>query len=210
MIKTSETLPVVEIFDSIQGEGFNTGRNAVFIRLGKCNLSCPWCDTNYDVFKTMKISEILDRVNEITIDKNVIITGGEPTIHSNLCSLVNGLKLNGFSVWIESNGIEMIPKTIDYVAISPKRMYTNIYKKKRVMNADEVRIVIDDIQGSLEFCIFIEENVNSQKYYISPCEVDNNIQWEMALEVLGKLNGRINRKVDWLLSIQTQKFMEIR
>lgn len=37
--------PIVEIFESLQGEGFNTGMPAIFVRFGKCNLTCPWCDT---------------------------------------------------------------------------------------------------------------------------------------------------------------------
>ena len=39
--------PVVEIFESIQGEGSWMGRPVTFIRLGGCNLSCPWCDTDF-------------------------------------------------------------------------------------------------------------------------------------------------------------------
>ncbi len=42
---------IVEIFESLQGEGFNTGMPAIFIRFGKCNLACTWCDTNYHQFK---------------------------------------------------------------------------------------------------------------------------------------------------------------
>ncbi len=38
---------IVEIFESLQGEGWNTGMPAVFVRLGKCNLACGWCDTDY-------------------------------------------------------------------------------------------------------------------------------------------------------------------
>ena len=39
--------PIIEIFDSIQGEGLNLGKQATFIRLAGCNLNCPWCDTNW-------------------------------------------------------------------------------------------------------------------------------------------------------------------
>ena len=41
---------IVEIFESLQGEGYNTGMPAIFLRFGKCNLSCKWCDTEYNNF----------------------------------------------------------------------------------------------------------------------------------------------------------------
>ena len=44
---------IVEIFESLQGEGLNTGMPAIFIRFGKCNLACPWCDTDYQTFSLM-------------------------------------------------------------------------------------------------------------------------------------------------------------
>ena len=53
---------IVEIFESLQGEGWNTGMPAVFIRLGKCNLACSWCDTDYLKFGMMSLSDILGRL----------------------------------------------------------------------------------------------------------------------------------------------------
>ena len=53
---------IVEIFESLQGEGYNTGMSAVFIRLGKCNLACAWCDTDYLKFGMMRLSDILGRL----------------------------------------------------------------------------------------------------------------------------------------------------
>ena len=74
---------IVEIFESLQGEGFNTGMPAVFIRFGKCNLACPWCDTDYQTFSLMTLQQIADQVTAFSA-KNIIITGGEPTIQPNL------------------------------------------------------------------------------------------------------------------------------
>ena len=210
MTKIKNELPVVEIFESIQGEGFNTGKRAIFIRLGRCNLRCPWCDTNYDQFDLMSFEEIFLEIIAFSDTKNVVITGGEPTVHKNLSFFIEKLKVNSYTVWIESNGIREIPKLIDYIAISPKRLYRNIYEKQCVFTADEVRIVIDDKEDGLDFCQFIEKRVKSKRYFISPCEIDNEIQWADALHVLAKLNERHNRKVDWFLSIQTHKMMDIR
>ena len=47
-----------EIFYSLQGEGHNAGRAAVFVRFSKCNLRCPFCDTNFDDYKEMTADEL--------------------------------------------------------------------------------------------------------------------------------------------------------
>ena len=64
---------IVEIFESLQGEGWNTGMPAIFIRLGKCNLACSWCDTDYLKFGMMSLSDILGRLKTYTA-RNIIIT----------------------------------------------------------------------------------------------------------------------------------------
>lgn len=86
---------IVEIFESLQGEGFNTGMPAIFIRFGKCNLACPWCDTNYHQFKRWSLSQILNKVRSFSA-KNIIITGGEPTIVPKLEIVLNQLKSLGY------------------------------------------------------------------------------------------------------------------
>ena len=77
---------IVEIFESLQGEGWNTGMPAVFVRLGKCNLACGWCDTDYLKFGMMSLSDILGRLKTYAA-RNIIITGGEPTIQPHLDTL---------------------------------------------------------------------------------------------------------------------------
>ena len=89
---------IVEIFESLQGEGWNTGMPAVFIRLGKCNLACSWCDTDYLKFGMMSLSYILGRLKTYTA-RNIIITGGEPTIQPHLDTLLNALKPRLFPVY---------------------------------------------------------------------------------------------------------------
>ena len=54
---------IVEIFESLQGEGYNTGMSAVFLRFGKCNLSCEWCDTAYNNFTIWTLEEILSLIH---------------------------------------------------------------------------------------------------------------------------------------------------
>jgi radical SAM domain protein len=113
---------IVEIFESLQGEGWNTGMPAVFVRLGKCNLACGWCDTDYLKFGMMSLSDILGRLKTYAA-RNIIITGGEPTIQPHLDTLLDALKAEGYFLCIETNGLKPAPPQIDYVATSPKACY---------------------------------------------------------------------------------------
>lgn len=76
--------PIVEMFHSIQGEGFWSGENSFFIRLAGCNVFCPWCDQKetwsmkkYPLFTLENIKNELTNINT----KHIIITGGEPLLH---------------------------------------------------------------------------------------------------------------------------------
>jgi len=114
-----KTLPVVEVFDSIQGEGVHMGTPATFIRLSGCNLHCPWCDTDHSRFKRFTVDELVKMAH----CSMVVITGGEPGIHD-LWNLVRALHDNGHYVAVETNGTYSIGKLyrpwIDWVTCSPK------------------------------------------------------------------------------------------
>ena len=73
--------PIVEIFHSVQGEGFHAGIPHVFVRFGTCNLRCSWCDTDFDTFETKNTIDILSDVLQYDC-KRVIFTGGEPMLHN--------------------------------------------------------------------------------------------------------------------------------
>lgn len=114
------TFPVIEIFDSIQGEGTHMGRYVTFIRLSGCNLRCPWCDTknSWDgPYTEMTVAEIIDKV---PYPCNVVITGGEPTIHEHLHDLIDALQKCACYVMIETNGTNNVPVGLDWVTASPK------------------------------------------------------------------------------------------
>ena len=122
-------MKIVEIFDSIDGEGIRAGQSATFIRLAGCNLRCTYCDTAYALFgeetpceyTEMTIDEIVSKVN--TNYSRVTLTGGEPLVHKDCEQLIKRLTDMGCEVNIETNGaadIMNIPRndklffTIDY------------------------------------------------------------------------------------------------
>src|SRR5258705_13340363 len=78
------TLPVMEAFYTIQGEGFYQGKAAYFIRLGGCDVGCFWCDVkdSWDVAKhpLKTIYQIVDEAKSYPA-KIAVVTGGEPLMH---------------------------------------------------------------------------------------------------------------------------------
>lgn len=196
---------IVEIFETLQGEGFNTGMPSIFIRFGKCNLACPWCDTNYNQFEMMSLADILENLRQFSA-RNIIITGGEPTIQPQIEILLNVLKQQGYFLAIETNGLKPVPPQIDYIATSPKRLYQKNYLKHHIPTADEVRIVVDG--DVLAFCEQIENSIQSERYYLSPCEKNGEMNMLETITQLGLLNQRPN-KPRWQLSIQTHKIAGI-
>ncbi len=126
-------MQVNEIFKSIQGEGPNFGKPAIFLRTAQCNLKCTWCDTkytwdwqNYDFSKEVKemtIDQIKESILEFEI-KHLVITGGEPLLQQDdLAELLSFLKPD-FYVEIETNCTilpnKMLTDLVNQWNVSPK------------------------------------------------------------------------------------------
>lgn len=191
---------LVEIFDSLQGEGRNTGRPVTFIRFAGCNLNCPWCDTEVKKRFSLSREEILAEVKSRK-PKSAILTGGEPTIQKEMVELVRLLKGEGYWVGVETNGTNAAEwlKEVDYVACSPKAEFQD---SVRLTLADEVRIVASS-PAVIEFAEKMRSRIKATDYYISPCERGGEIDFAMAKEALGKLEG-------FSLSVQLHKILGFR
>jgi len=136
----SKNLPVMEIFDSIQGEGKYMGYPVTFIRLVGCNLACPWCDTKESWTQCsddrMSIEDIVKRCTQ----NMVVITGGEPCLHD-LYPLIHALHDVEIFVGIETNGTLPAPATADWVTCSPK---PPLYQVHRDCQFSELKYVVDE------------------------------------------------------------------
>lgn len=199
--------PIVEVFESLQGEGYNVGMAAIFIRFGGCNLACPWCDTEFNHFQKMSIQALLDNVRSFSA-KTIIVTGGEPTLQKKLPFLLTQLKVQGYFIAIESNGLGSIPDDIDYIALSPKFIYRDRYRNSVCRHADEVRIVVENHPEFYEFCLMIEDRFPARRYFLSPCEENNQFNMLTTLQMLGKINQH-RQTGKWRLSIQAHKLANI-
>ncbi|NLL83014.1 MAG: 7-carboxy-7-deazaguanine synthase QueE [Lentisphaerae bacterium] len=206
-----ETFRVIEIFESLQGEGANTGMPVVFLRLAGCNLACPWCDTDQSKFEMLTANQVIEQITAFNV-KAVIVTGGEPTIHTGLEEVLTRLKGRGYWLGLETNGMERPPLTwvglFDYVAVSPKAMFSPLYDDDQMIGeADEVRIVVDGDVG--EFCREIRNRIKAAYYFLSPCERGGEFNIKETIELLGQLNAG-HRSGRWLLSLQTHKLAGFR
>ena len=72
---------VNDIFYSLQGEGHNTGRAAIFIRFSGCNLKCPFCDTDFSRYDELTDDDIIERIKDFP-SRFVVLTGGEPSLQA--------------------------------------------------------------------------------------------------------------------------------
>lgn len=135
-------LNVVEVFDSIQGEGVWMGTYCTFIRLPGCNYACSFCDTDFHR------ADVLLDTSKQQMQHHVVITGGEPSIHPKIARLIYELRKMGHYVHVESNGTNVL-KLIeaDWVTISPKRDEWRKTKKKpnwQKYPCNEIKLVIDE------------------------------------------------------------------
>ncbi|AZN42191.1 7-carboxy-7-deazaguanine synthase QueE [Paenibacillus albus] len=133
--KRSVRLPMVEIFETVEGEGTRAGFPTVFVRLFGCNLRCVWCDTKYsyppaEAESTMTIEDIVAEVTQKYKAEHICMTGGEPLLYGSrsgallqaLCD-IERMK----DVHVETNGaIDLAPFLRDIT--SPKARYIMDYK----------------------------------------------------------------------------------
>lgn len=151
---------VVEIFESINGEGMRAGELAVFVRMKGCNLSCNYCDTMWAnkpdcEFEEMTAEQIVDRVKKSGI-KNVTLTGGEPLLQKDADKLLEAFSSEkDIRVEIETNGsidlklflkFENVSFTMDYkLPESDMEKYMNTDNFKILRKKDTLKFVASSV-----------------------------------------------------------------
>ncbi len=152
-----EKIKIVEIFDSIEGEGSLIGYPVSFIRLEGCNLRCTWCDTKYSYdtlnYKFLSLSEILNFVEKLG-NKRVCLTGGEPLYNEGFDILFKELLQQGYFVIVETNGT-IFKKIIQdtwhkynkniHIVCSPKPFSSFYLNEKLVPYIKELKFIVDEI-----------------------------------------------------------------
>lgn len=191
--------PVNEIFYSLQGEGHNTGRAAVFVRFSGCNLKCPFCDTDHTAWRSMDDGEILAEIDRYPSDF-VVLTGGEPSLYVD-DALVKRLHQAGKTVAIETNGTRPLPEKIDWITVSPKGDCCPDVPLL-LQQANEVKVVYlgNDVEK-------YRTAIKADFYYLQPCDTGNHT--ENSKNLLACINY-CKEHPQWRLSLQTHKMIGIR
>lgn len=200
--KFVSTLPVMEAFYTVQGEGYHQGKAAYFIRLGGCDVGCHWCDVkeSWDVSQ-FPIVEIDDIVNAAAAypGRMAVVTGGEPLMH-NLDDLCGRLKSQGFHTNIETSGAHPLSGEWDWICLSPKKFKAPL---PEICNkAHELKVIIynkSDFQWAESFASQVNGNC---KLYLQP-------EWSRAKEILPFIVDYVKTYPEWEISLQIHKFMDI-
>ena len=194
-----------EIFYSLQGEGFHTGRPAVFVRFAGCNLRCPFCDTDFSHSEPMTAEQIARRVFDYSTHPHtlIVLTGGEPSLQVDN-ELVDALHAHQQTVTIETNGTHPVPDNIDWVTLSPKAVPAH-ESKVVLTQADEVKVVFTESTEKL--LPLWRTTIRASHYYLQPCAQPGTEPIQTNTEAVV---AYILSHPDWKLSLQTHKYLDIR
>lgn len=176
-------MKVVEIFESIDGEGIRVGLPVTFIRLYGCNLNCSYCDSLYALkgnnFTEMAIEDIMYKVRQLN-HKHITLTGGEPLIHKDVRLLIEELVGANFKVNIETNGAVDITDyvrkrniiiTLDYKCPSSKMEDKMLLDNLNLVGSkDVVKFVVGDLKDLIKTKQIIQKYDlnNTTNVFISP------------------------------------------
>ncbi|HEY2895848.1 MAG TPA: 7-carboxy-7-deazaguanine synthase [Gemmatimonadaceae bacterium] len=211
------TYAVKEIFFTLQGEGANTGRPAVFCRFSGCNLwtgreadradaTCTFCDTDFVGVdgpgggKFVSAEDLACAVAEkwppnvsARARKLVVCTGGEPLLQMD-GDLVRALHAHAFEIAIETNGTQMPPDGIDWICVSPK-----VGAPLVLTSGNELKLVYPQTGGEPERYAALD----FEQFFLQPMDgPDRERNTELALSYCLS-------HPQWRLSIQTHKLLGI-
>ena len=210
-------LKVIEVFESIQGEGNNAGKIAIFVRFSGCNLRCSFCDTKYswEGGKEFSIKELMDEIRKYT-SKFVILTGGEPLIQpiEDLERLIDCLHEYGYKVGVETNGtirISPFKLRFDWVTVSPKSQESFVQKE-----GNELKLLYDGSQSDELLNDYLLYKFDY--YYLQPIlpekdliHTENTSQFMMLVRsAVIKCVEAARRFPNWRVSFQAQKIVGVR
>lgn len=201
-VQISSLLPVMEHFYTIQGEGFNTGKPAYFIRLGGCDVECHWCDVkdswNAGKHPLRSVEELLVEVKKYN-SQNVVITGGEPLMH-NLTLLCEYFKQAGLHTWIETSGSHPLSGSWDWICVSPKKFKAPL--QDVLKKAHELKIIVFN-RSDFEWAEKYAKEVSKD------CQLFLQPEWSREKEILPAIIEYVKTNPNWRISLQTHKYLNI-
>lgn len=198
----TNSLPLMEAFYTIQGEGAFSGTPAYFIRLGGCDVGCVWCDVK-ESWEANDHPEVA--VDQMVADakasgtKITVITGGEPLMYD-LTELTSELHKSGLKTNIETSGVYHLTGKWDWICFSPKK-----FKKPQdefYLNSHELKVVIFN-KSDLAWAETHARKMDPKaKLYLQP-------EWSKEKEMLPVIVEYVKRNPHWRISLQTHKYMNV-
>jgi organic radical activating enzyme len=200
---SKQTLPVMEAFYTIQGEGFYQGHAAYFVRLGGCDVGCVWCDVkeswDAEAHPKLSIKEIVDEAKQFE-GRLVVITGGEPLMHDTT-ALTNAFKDAGFATNIETSGSSPLSGEWDWICLSPKKFKEPLLEVCE--KANELKIVVynkSDFEWAEKYAALVPRNC---QLYLQP-------EWSKIDSMIDGIISYIQQNPKWQLSLQLHKYIGVR
>ena len=198
----TNSIPVMESFYTIQGEGAYTGQAAYFIRLSGCDVGCVWCDVKESWGIEPSQYSSVDHIVEEALKwpgEIVVITGGEPAMHS-LEELSAKLIDAGKRCHIETSGAHALTGKWHWVCLSPKKFKKPLDSVYRY--AHELKVVIfnkHDFKWAEEHAAKVNKNCS---LYLQP-------EWSKREEMMPLIVEYVKENPQWRISLQTHKYLNI-
>jgi organic radical activating enzyme len=202
MNQTTVMYPVMESFYTVQGEGFNTGRAAYFIRLAGCDVGCVWCDVkeSWDpaTHPVRSIDELTGMVRNAGADK-VVITGGEPAMY-NLEPLTDAFHEMNISCFIETSGAYELTGHWDWICVSPKKFKPPL--EDVLARASELKVIVynkSDFEWAEKYAQLVNKN----------CILFLQPEYSVFNKVISLIVDYVKLNTKWRISLQTHKVIGI-
>ena len=193
---------MMEMFYTLQGEGYHQGKAAYFIRLAGCDVGCVWCDVkeSWDASKhpVLSIEEIVTSALAHPA-RLAIITGGEPLLY-NLDALTTALKKAGFEINMETSGSSPMSGNWDWVCLSPKKFKAPLTES--IAAASELKVVIFNKHDFEWAETYAKQVPASCKLYLQP-------EWDKANEMMPLIIDYVKTHPKWELSAQLHKYIQV-
>ena len=201
-LSSGKYLPIMEEFYTIQGEGRKAGKPAYFIRIGGCDVGCHWCDVkeswDASLHPLKAVDDLIHRLEEVPA-KDVVITGGEPTIY-NLDYLCEVLHANGYKTFLETSGAHKFSGRWNWICLSPKK--TQPPRPEVYSFAHELKVIVHN-KNDFKWAERHADKVNKAcKLYLQP-------EWSKLDEMMPLIINYVMKNPSWNISLQTHKFMKI-
>ena len=193
------SVPLMEEFYTIQGEGYHTGKAAYFVRIGGCDVGCHWCDVKESWNPALHPPTDIERIaeNAVQYAKTIVVTGGEP-LTWNMNPLTRALKMRELNVHIETSGAYKVTGEWDWFCLSPKKTMPPVEEAYKLAN--ELKVIIynhHDFKWAEQHAALVTDGC---KLFLQP-------EWSRREKMMPEIADYVMLNPQWQISLQTHKYI---